>query len=91
MATFQNPAIPKGSVVVVTGANSLVGSNIADQFLKSGYRVRGAVRDPLKSAWLAPLFEKHHGKGSFELVQVADMSVDGAYDDAVKGAPNSTV
>ncbi|OLN85833.1 Aldehyde reductase 2-like protein 8 [Colletotrichum chlorophyti] len=86
MNPIANPAIPKGSIVVITGANGYIASHIADQFIRNGYRVRGTVRNPKESAWLIPHFENAYGKGKFELHVVPDMQVDGAYDEVVKGA-----
>ncbi|KAL3469136.1 NAD(P)-binding protein [Aspergillus californicus] len=86
MSALPNPAIPKGSLVVVTGVNGWVGSQVANQFLASGYRVRGTVRDIVKSAWLTALFNGKYGTGNFELVIVKDMNVDGAFDNVTKGA-----
>lgn len=89
MASFENPAIPKGSTVLVTGANGFISSHIVDQFLEAGYKVRGTVRDATKNAWLASTFDKKHGKGFFELVQVPDMAAENALTEATKGAhPN---
>ncbi|KAM6536195.1 hypothetical protein FALCPG4_002209 [Fusarium falciforme] len=85
MAPLDNPAVPKGSTVLVTGANGLLGSHIVDQFLEYGYKVRGTVRDTEKNAWLQALFDKKYGKGSFELFKVADLTAEGAFDEAVKG------
>ncbi|KAK7417795.1 hypothetical protein QQZ08_011491 [Neonectria magnoliae] len=85
MSPVDTPAIPKGSTVLVTGASGWVGSNVADQFLAYGYKVRGTTRDISKAAWLSDVFEKKYGKGAFELVAIPDMIADGAYDDAVKG------
>ncbi|KAH8679194.1 hypothetical protein BGZ61DRAFT_425844 [Ilyonectria robusta] len=82
---FEDPAIPKGSTVLVTGASGWVGSNVADQFLAYGYKVRGTTRDVNKAAWMKETFEKKYGSGVFELVSVPDMVADGAYDEAVKG------
>ncbi|KAK1706923.1 NAD dependent epimerase/dehydratase [Colletotrichum acutatum] len=73
MTFIENPAVPKGSIAVITGANGYIASHIADQFIRHGYKVRGTVRNPKKSAWLVPHFEKKYG-------------VDGAYDEAIKGA-----
>lgn len=89
MAPLPNLAVPKGSTVLVTGANGLLGSHIADQFLEHGYKVRGTVRDTEKNAWLQAAFEKKYGKGSFELVKVSDLTAEGAFDEAVKGALRS--
>ncbi|KAF2797416.1 NAD(P)-binding protein [Melanomma pulvis-pyrius CBS 109.77] len=78
-------AIHPGSTVFVTGVNGLIGSHIADQLLARGYHVRGAVRDVEKCAWLTEYFADKHKGAKFELVSVPDMTVEGCYDEAVKG------
>ncbi|KAI0388914.1 aldehyde reductase [Xylariaceae sp. FL0594] len=85
MSPIDQPAIPKGSTVLITGGNGFIGSNIADQLLKLGYKVRGTSRDPQKNTWVTDLFERKYGPGLFELVAVPDMEADGAYDEVVKG------
>ncbi|OJD36593.1 aldehyde reductase [Diplodia corticola] len=85
MSPVDNPAIPKGSTVLVTGANGLIGSQVADKLLKIGYKVRGTVRDTKKNAWMSELFDERYGKGKFELVSVPDMAAEGAFDEAKKG------
>ncbi|KFZ05872.1 hypothetical protein V501_07943 [Pseudogymnoascus sp. VKM F-4519 (FW-2642)] len=85
MAPLDNAVIPKGSLVLVTGANGLLGSHVAKQFLEYGYKVRGTVRDTTKSSWMLELFQKDYGKDSFELIQVDDLAAKGAFDEAVKG------
>jgi nucleoside-diphosphate-sugar epimerase len=85
MPSLPQLAVPKGSTVLVTGANGLLGSHIADQFLAYGYKVRGTVRDLEKSSWLADVFVKNYGKGSFVLVKVPDMAAKSAFDEAAKG------
>jgi uncharacterized protein YbjT (DUF2867 family) len=85
---FQ-PRIEPGSKILVTGVNGLVASHVADQALKAGYKVVGTVRDAKKAQWMKDRFEKEYGAGCFEIATVADMSADGAFDEAVKGnAPN---
>ena len=86
MAPLDNPSIPKGSTVLVTGASGLLASNIVDRFLHYGYKVRGTVRDPKKGAWLTDLSDEKYGKGNLELVVVPDMAAEGAFNEAVKGA-----
>ncbi|KAK1635670.1 NAD dependent epimerase/dehydratase [Colletotrichum phormii] len=86
MSSIENPVVPKGSIAVITGANGYIASHIADHFIQHGYRVRGTVRNPKKSAWLVPHFENRYGTWKFELHIVPDMQVDGAYDEAIKGA-----
>ncbi|KAJ6516919.1 NAD-P-binding protein [Mycena vitilis] len=77
--------LEKGSLVLVTGANGLIGSHVADQLLAAGYNVRGTSRAAVKSKWLYEVFDKKYGPGRFEGVSVPDMGVDGAFDDAIKG------
>ncbi|GKZ20832.1 hypothetical protein AbraIFM66951_004099 [Aspergillus brasiliensis] len=83
--TSTNTAIPKDSWVLVTGVNGYVASHTADQLLQHGYRVRGTVRNPSKSQWVEDLFREKYGVDRFELVQVEDMTVPVAFDQAVKG------
>ena len=78
-------AIPKGSLVLVTGANGFIGSHVVDQFLTAGYKVRGTVRSEGKAAWVKELFDKRYGPGKFELAIVPDMSKPGAFEEAMKG------
>ncbi|KAL1649544.1 hypothetical protein SLS58_001601 [Diplodia intermedia] len=85
MSPIDNPAIPKGSTVLVTGANGLIGSQVVDKLLQLGYKVRGTVRDTKKNAWMSELLDERYGKGQFELVSVPDMAVEGAFDEAKKG------
>ncbi|KAI1338536.1 hypothetical protein F5Y15DRAFT_424757 [Xylariaceae sp. FL0016] len=85
MAHLEDLAIPKGSMILVTGASGLLGSNIVDKFLESGYKVRGTTRHPEKLAWLSDVFNSKHGEGSFELLSIPDMTAEGAFDTAAKG------
>ncbi|KAK5131796.1 hypothetical protein LTR08_000551 [Meristemomyces frigidus] len=77
--------IPKGSTVLVTGANGFIASHVADQLLAAGYLVRGTVRSTSKADWLFERFDKAYGKGKFVCVEVPDMVQDGAFDEVVKG------
>jgi nucleoside-diphosphate-sugar epimerase len=79
------PTIPTGSRVLVTGINGLIGAHVADQILSAGYIVRGTVRNTEKNSWVIDVFEKKYGKGKVELVQVEDLTAEGAFDDAMKG------
>lgn len=82
----SNPVLPPNSLVLVTGINSFLGSNIADLLLSLSYRVRGTVRSLSKVASLRAAWEKKHGPGRIEFVVVEDMTVEGCFEDAVKGA-----
>ncbi|KIK67016.1 hypothetical protein GYMLUDRAFT_238367 [Collybiopsis luxurians FD-317 M1] len=76
------PAISTGKVLV-TGANGFVTLWILDYLLKNGYSVRGTVRSAKKGEHLRELFKSHGEK--LEIVEVADISKDGAFDKAVEG------
>lgn len=78
--------IPKGSLVVVTGANGFIGSHVVDQLLQHGYNVRGTVRNVAKNSWLNDYFSAKYGPGRFSLAEIPDMSHEGAFDEVVKGA-----
>ncbi|KAH8693752.1 hypothetical protein BGW36DRAFT_383640 [Talaromyces proteolyticus] len=74
--------IPKGSIILVTGANGYIASHIIDILLEIGFKVRGTVRS--EKPWLDKLFSERHGKGKYHSVVVPDLSIEGAYDQAIK-------
>lgn len=76
-------AIPKGSRILVTGANSYLGSNIIDLLLELGYNVRGTVRG--EKPWLDHLFEEKFGKGRFETLVTSSLEEPGAFDHSLLG------
>lgn len=75
---LQNLAIPKGSLVLVSGANGFIGSHVVDQLLQLGYNVRGTVRN--EKPWLNKVFDDKYGKGRFETVVVPTIEKEGAFD-----------
>ncbi|KAM0288729.1 hypothetical protein ACHAPQ_008174 [Fusarium lateritium] len=79
-------AIPRGSWVLVTGANCYTGSHVVIELLKQGFNVRGTVRDLSYSQWLLehPSVESFVKQKRLELV-VADTTKPGDFDDAMKG------
>ncbi|OLN87542.1 Aldehyde reductase 2-like protein 4 [Colletotrichum chlorophyti] len=85
METPNKFAIPKGSTVLIVGANGFIASHIVNQFLHFGFKVRGTVRDPSKNAWLSALFDKKYGIGNFELIAAPNLMLEGALNEAVKG------
>ena len=80
----KDPAIPLGSLILVTGANGYIGSHICDQLLQAGYKVRGAARDTSKAEWLHELFDRTYGPHRFESSIIPDMAKEGAFDEACK-------
>ena len=77
--------LPPGSTIFLTGVNGLIGSHIADQLIKHGYKVRGAVRNIKKSKWLLDYFDGNREDAKFSLVEVPDMAIEGCYDNVLQG------
>ncbi|KAF7554146.1 hypothetical protein G7Z17_g3124 [Cylindrodendrum hubeiense] len=82
---IENPALSSDSIVAVSGANGFIASHIVDQLLVAGYRVRGTVRDASRTGWLQSHFDATYGADRFTLVEVPDITTDGAFDEALKG------
>jgi nucleoside-diphosphate-sugar epimerase len=80
-AHSEDLLFPKHGLILVTGANGNVASNIVTEALALGFRVRGTVRTEDKIATLERLFNDIN----YSSVVVADMSVPGAFDQAVQG------
>lgn len=80
-----NASIPKGSLVLVTGATGYVASHVIKQFLVRGYKVRGTVRDLDQASWVKDINKAAVNRGDLELVEVRDLATPNAFDDAVKG------
>lgn len=84
----DSTTIPRDSLILVTAANGLIASHVADQLLAAGYRVRGTVRDLQKCAWMTAHFEQAYGPGRFELLRVStpqEMTDPAVWDGAFRG------
>ncbi|KAJ7232659.1 hypothetical protein B0H12DRAFT_1328044 [Mycena haematopus] len=77
--------IPKGSLILVTGATGFIGSAVSDAALAHGFKVRGVTRSISKAVALTKSFEEKYGKGAFELVEVKDLTVPDAFDGVLEG------
>lgn len=75
-------------LILISGVNGYIAARTAKYFLDKGHSVRGTVRK-LSSA--QPLIDgplkEFAQDGRFEVVEVPDITVDGAFDEAVKGKP----
>lgn len=79
-------ALPKGSLVLITGLTGYIATHVAREFFDRGYKVRGTVRDLSKASWLKDdVFSAENAAGNLELVQVPDLGAPNAFDAAVKG------
>ncbi|KAF8201171.1 hypothetical protein K438DRAFT_1965692 [Mycena galopus ATCC 62051] len=77
--------IPKGSLILVTGATGLIGSAVVDAAITYGFKVRGVTRSVSKAAQFVKHLEDKYGKESFEIIEVKDFNVPGAYDEILHG------
>jgi nucleoside-diphosphate-sugar epimerase len=81
----MSSAVPPHSTVLVTGINGFIASHVADQLLQAGYTVRGTVRTLRKGEFIRNLFAEKYGEDRIELYEVPDISIQGAFDEAIKG------
>jgi nucleoside-diphosphate-sugar epimerase len=72
-------------LVLISGVNGYIASRTAETFLKAGYSVRGTIRSSKSGKSLLDVLSKYTSTGQFEVVEVPDITVDGAFDQAVKG------
>lgn len=79
-----------GKTVLITGINGYIASVLGAHLLAKGYSLRGTSRkaasaEPLLKGPYAPYADR------IRLYEVPDMTVAGAFDEAVKGAKNPKV
>ncbi|KAK3058389.1 hypothetical protein LTS18_011402, partial [Coniosporium uncinatum] len=81
----SEPVLPKGSLVLVTGATGFIAGHIILEALQLGYKVRGTVRSKEKANQNEAIFSKLGFGDNYSTVIVEDMAANGAFDEAVKG------
>ncbi|KAL2875544.1 hypothetical protein SGCOL_009161 [Colletotrichum sp. CLE4] len=80
------PAIPKGSLVLVTGATGHIAAHTTKQFLERGLKVRGTVRILGRAKRLIQgVIAAFAERGDLELVHVPDLGAKHIFDEAIKG------
>lgn len=82
LKTTDDLAIPLGSLILITGATGFIGANVVYETLQAGFKVRGTVRSQEKADNTIKMFGNNP---DYEPFIVADMSVENAFDEAVKG------
>ncbi|KAM0476512.1 hypothetical protein ACHAPX_006427 [Trichoderma viride] len=73
-------------LVLLTGATGLIGIRTLVFLLEAGYKVRVAVRNDKGPAKIKAFKSTAAYESQIEYITVPDITVSGAYDDAVKGA-----
>jgi nucleoside-diphosphate-sugar epimerase len=76
-------AVSPPAKVLVTGANGYLAVWVVKKYLEAGYSVRGTVRSLARAAFLNDQFAQYGDR--FELVEVQDITKDGAFDEVVQG------
>ena len=76
-------ALPKGSLILVTGANAYIGSNVIDCLLQLGFKVRGTVRT--SKPWLDQMFRENYGDNAFKSIVIEDLGDESAINVAMEG------
>ncbi|KAK1700143.1 hypothetical protein BDP55DRAFT_646010 [Colletotrichum godetiae] len=80
------PAIPKGSLVLVTGATGHIAAHTTKQFLERGLKVRGTVRILGRAKRLIQgVIAAFAERGDLELVHVPDLGAKHVFDETIKG------
>jgi nucleoside-diphosphate-sugar epimerase len=76
------------NLVLVTGGSGHIGSRVIIDALEAGYSIRAAVRSQAKADRVLeiPSIKALNPGKQLEFVIVPDLLVDGAYDEAIKGA-----
>ncbi|KAF2664579.1 NAD(P)-binding protein [Microthyrium microscopicum] len=74
----------KGTVLI-TGSNGYIASHVVGQFLDAGFSVRGTVRSLNSAKGLQEVLKSYVDSGALTFVEVPDITVEGAFDEAVKG------
>ena len=77
----EDLALPRGSLLLVTGATGFIGSTVVNEALLAGYRVRGTSRSEERAEYTKKIFKQNP---SYSTAVVADVSREGAWDEAVK-------
>ncbi|KAK4035216.1 hypothetical protein C8A01DRAFT_18094 [Parachaetomium inaequale] len=70
-------------LVLVTGANGYIAASTVEAFLKAGYSVRGTVRKLSSTDKIKEALSEYADQ--LEFAEVPDITVPGAFDEAVKG------
>ncbi len=74
-------ALPKGSLILVTGSTGFIGANVVYEALEAGYKVRGTSRSKESAAKLE---DRLNHNPNYSTAIVPDVQREGAWDEAVK-------
>lgn len=72
-------------LVLISGVNGYIAARVVEAFLAAGVAVRGTVRNIASADGMKKVFAERKLAADFEVVEVKDITVDGAFDAAVRG------
>lgn len=70
-------------LILLTGLNGYIGGRTIEALLEAGYSVRGTVRSKASAVPTVDALSRFGDR--LEVVEIPDTSIDGAFDDAVRG------
>lgn len=80
--TGNELAIPKGSLILVTGASGYIASHVVNEALEAGFKVRGTARSEEKCETTRKTYKNNP---NYSTAVVAHFSDPGVFDEAVQG------
>jgi GDP-D-mannose dehydratase len=75
----------RNQLVLISGVNGYIAAQTAKFFLDAGYSVRGTVRSKNSAKGLVHVLQSYVEACRFEIVEVGDITLAGAFDKAVDG------
>ena len=75
-----------GKTVLITGINGYIASTVGFFLLSAGYNLRGTSRSSKSTIPLLDGAYKHYAS-RVQIIELPDMTMPGAFDEAVKGKP----
>lgn len=77
--------VSPGSIIAVTGAAGFLGSAVVEQLISQGFVVRATTTTASKMEELNKKIEAQFGPGRLDIVEIKDLSVEGALDGVLRG------
>ena len=75
----------KAELVLVTGVDGYIGSQLAVAFLDQGFKVRGTTESLSSCDDLMEALAQYGEAGRFSLTKIGDTTIPTAFDEAVRG------